>query len=249
MPMQTSATVVYADPAAHFDPFRDSPASDIFLYHDTTDSKLRLSALLCGFNDLRSVAHTIGEAKRKCGDGHAAFNFVLNDMRPEPIARAMLILRALLCAKTESEALQQSHDVIALLFVNWLAVIPPQGRSDWITPALDVSYLHVPPPSTTFKSATERLLAKKLRERVKGAHAMYASSCDEPYPTIEWEGGASVIGEYLEFCHIAAVDRSVPAAIVATKEEPTPEVNGTVQALFFLTSALRRAILLPMFAI
>ncbi|KAI9155987.1 hypothetical protein H9P43_009097 [Blastocladiella emersonii ATCC 22665] len=78
----------------HFDPFRDSHAADIYLYHDASIAGRKLSALLCGFNDLRSVAHTIGEAARK--GSRATMSFTLNDLRAEPIARTLLILHALM---------------------------------------------------------------------------------------------------------------------------------------------------------
>ncbi|KAI9173006.1 hypothetical protein H9P43_007137 [Blastocladiella emersonii ATCC 22665] len=93
VPTQTSASVLLTDPADHFDPFRDSYAADIFLYHDARIAGRKLGALLCGFHDLRSVALTLADAERK--GSRAAMSFVLNDLRPDTIARSLLILHAL----------------------------------------------------------------------------------------------------------------------------------------------------------
>ncbi|KAI9156036.1 hypothetical protein H9P43_009146 [Blastocladiella emersonii ATCC 22665] len=104
IPTQTSATVLYKCPPKHFDPFRDTYATDVFLYHDASKPDRKLSALLCGFNDLRSVAHTLGEAERK--GSRAAMSFTLNDLRPEPIARSLLILHALMYSTFDRAALE-----------------------------------------------------------------------------------------------------------------------------------------------
>ncbi|KAI9155979.1 hypothetical protein H9P43_009089 [Blastocladiella emersonii ATCC 22665] len=92
-PPQTSATLLIADGLERFPPFRDSYAEDLFLYHDATIADRGLSALSCGFHDLRSVAFTLAEAERK--RSRAAMSFVLNDLRPERIARALMVLHAL----------------------------------------------------------------------------------------------------------------------------------------------------------
>ncbi|KAI9156048.1 hypothetical protein H9P43_009158 [Blastocladiella emersonii ATCC 22665] len=105
MPTQTCATVIYTDPSEHFDPFRDSHATDVFLYHDSSDADRKLDVLLCGFNDLRSVALTIGEAERK--GSLAAMSFTLNDLRAEPIARSLLILHALMISELDRETMDR----------------------------------------------------------------------------------------------------------------------------------------------
>ncbi|KAI9175744.1 hypothetical protein H9P43_006108 [Blastocladiella emersonii ATCC 22665] len=90
-PTVTSAALVPNDAADPYCPFgRDYPR-DLFLdYNPRTFVRLDALVLQCG--DLRDVAHTVGEAKRKYGK--SLMDFMLSDSHPEVVARNLLVLNA-----------------------------------------------------------------------------------------------------------------------------------------------------------
>ncbi|KAI9173115.1 hypothetical protein H9P43_007246 [Blastocladiella emersonii ATCC 22665] len=93
---QTSATLALDGETDPYLPFGRSFARDLFVFHNPRENK-RLGAFVFECGDLRDVAHTVGEAKRKYGT--ANLDFVLSDTHFEVLARNLLMLHAV--AQTE----------------------------------------------------------------------------------------------------------------------------------------------------
>ncbi|KAI9168573.1 hypothetical protein H9P43_007946 [Blastocladiella emersonii ATCC 22665] len=143
---QASSTLIEREDGAPFQPYRDTyasdiflyhDASDIFLYHDASDASVELKALLCGFNDLRSVARTFHDAELK--ESAAVMHFLLNDIRAEPIARALLILQAI-CSPVRSVG-----DIERLISQLWFSARLDQAALgfwvDQMRACLDIDWL------------------------------------------------------------------------------------------------------------
>ncbi|KAI9175591.1 hypothetical protein H9P43_006954 [Blastocladiella emersonii ATCC 22665] len=90
-PTQTSATLALNDDSDPYLPYGKSFPRDLFLYHNPRE-RTHLGALVFQCGDLRDVAHTVGEAKRKYGTSN--LNFVLSDTHFEVFARNLLVPRA-----------------------------------------------------------------------------------------------------------------------------------------------------------
>ncbi|KAI9175690.1 hypothetical protein H9P43_006054 [Blastocladiella emersonii ATCC 22665] len=95
-PTQTSATLALDEETDPYLPYGRSFPRDLLMYHNPRESK-HLGALVFQCGDLRDVAHTVGEAKRKYGT--ANLDFVLSDTHFEVLARNLLVLRAVSLVK------------------------------------------------------------------------------------------------------------------------------------------------------
>ncbi|KAI9175553.1 hypothetical protein H9P43_006914 [Blastocladiella emersonii ATCC 22665] len=100
-PTQTSATLALDNETDPYLPYGKSFSRDLFLYHNPRESK-HLGALVFQCGDLRDVAHTVGEARRKYGT--ANLDFVLSDTHFEVLARNLLVLRAVAQTKITDRA-------------------------------------------------------------------------------------------------------------------------------------------------
>ncbi|KAI9175705.1 hypothetical protein H9P43_006069 [Blastocladiella emersonii ATCC 22665] len=91
-PTLTCATLTLDDTADPYLPYGQSYPRDLFFYHNPRFFR-RLDALVFQCGDLRDVAFTFDEAKRKY-DFHCDHTYVLSDTHPEVIARNLLVLHA-----------------------------------------------------------------------------------------------------------------------------------------------------------
>ncbi|KAI9155944.1 hypothetical protein H9P43_009054 [Blastocladiella emersonii ATCC 22665] len=135
-----------------------------------------------------------------------------------------------------------------MLFINWPTVIPPQGKAYGVTPALAVSFLHVPPLSTMGNSTAGRAAMLRLRKVIETSEKEYFRTCGQAYPTIKWEGNADVLGEYFDYCRAVTLDRSIPDEIYLPKVGASKVDEAAAQVQLDLYSALKRGLLLPLFA-
>ncbi|KAI9179882.1 hypothetical protein H9P43_005214 [Blastocladiella emersonii ATCC 22665] len=94
-----------------FRPYGRSHPRDLLLYYaahknkedESTDSDADVLVLGCG--DLRDVARTVSEARSR--DADHGIRFLLNDIRPEALARNLLILHAIVAGNIVEEALMR----------------------------------------------------------------------------------------------------------------------------------------------
>ncbi|KAI9155946.1 hypothetical protein H9P43_009056 [Blastocladiella emersonii ATCC 22665] len=129
---------------------------------------------------------------------------------------------------------------IAVLVVHRRVVLPPHGKANGITPALDVSYLFVPPPPLKTARPALRASAEKVRKLVAAAEAAHCVANGQQVPAV-WcvAESADAIGEYLDYCHAAAPVRSL---------SNVPGTDSGVRAAFdCLKSELKRALLMPLY--
>ncbi|KAI9159478.1 hypothetical protein H9P43_008818 [Blastocladiella emersonii ATCC 22665] len=140
--------------------------------------------------------------------------------------------------------------VIAVLFVHQPIVIPPQGKAVGITPALDVSYVYVPPLPSKSAPAAARASGQKLRKLIKKTENAYVRASEARIPTVDGLGEiGDAIGEYLESCRAATVDREIPDINRFPQTKPGSQKVAPAVATAFasLKSELKRALLLPLF--
>ncbi|KAI9175739.1 hypothetical protein H9P43_006103 [Blastocladiella emersonii ATCC 22665] len=103
-PTLTCATLALGDAADPFYAFGRPYARDIFLHHNPQSLK-RVDALVFQCGDLRDVAFTFAEAKRKYAYA-TDLTFVLSDTHPEVLARNLLVLHAVAgCTEVEEPEL------------------------------------------------------------------------------------------------------------------------------------------------
>ncbi|KAI9173072.1 hypothetical protein H9P43_007203 [Blastocladiella emersonii ATCC 22665] len=132
---------------APLDPFRGTYSRDVFLYHDASEPGRHLDALLLGFHDLRNVAQTMADAQRK--GSAATMKFLLNNVRPEIVARSLSIMHAL-CSKLEAKL-----TFVAQLWFS--ARLEPAARAFWIEQmheCLDRNWLDLASPIRVLDEAT-----------------------------------------------------------------------------------------------
>ncbi|KAI9155961.1 hypothetical protein H9P43_009071 [Blastocladiella emersonii ATCC 22665] len=135
-----------------------------------------------------------------------------------------------------------AQDVIAVIIVHRLVVIPPQGKCHGLTPALDVSYVHVP-LVPWFATPAVRSDAERMRALIANAEQV----CSQQFKAYEClSAGAGVISEYLDFGHMAAVDRSPPDSL-PVEPDAKPGVAAAAAVQSCLDSELKRAVLLPLY--
>ncbi|KAI9175333.1 hypothetical protein H9P43_006719 [Blastocladiella emersonii ATCC 22665] len=140
--------------------------------------------------------------------------------------------------------------LVAVLFVHRPAVLPPQGKGIGITPVLDVSYVYVPPLSTKAASPAARAAGQKLRKLIEKTENAYSRACEQTFSAINWPGGYSdAVAEYLEYCHTAMVDRSLPDInqFPQTKSGMAKVAPATATAFESLKGELKHALLLSLF--
>ncbi|KAI9175704.1 hypothetical protein H9P43_006068 [Blastocladiella emersonii ATCC 22665] len=121
----TSATLALNDTADPYYAFGRSYERDIFfLYNPRTFRRIDALVFQCG--DLRDVAYTFNEAKRKYGRG-ADLTFVLSDMHPEVLARNLLVLHGI--AQCDPDDLYPHVAHIGQLYYSHL--LEPKTRDFW----------------------------------------------------------------------------------------------------------------------
>ncbi|KAI9152466.1 hypothetical protein H9P43_009257 [Blastocladiella emersonii ATCC 22665] len=146
--------------------------------------------------------------------------------------------------------LNAKYGVIGMIFVQNPVVIPPQGKALWITPALDVCFLYVPPVASKTASAAVRANVRRLREIVDQAETAYSTATGgQRFHAIKWTSDhhADVIGEYLDYCSAAVTDRGIPDINQYPMTKPGTEQHAAATAASFevLKGELKRALLLP----
>ncbi|KAI9184573.1 hypothetical protein H9P43_003627 [Blastocladiella emersonii ATCC 22665] len=112
-------------------PYRGVLPRNLLLYHDTVpkddDDEEELDVLVCGCGDLRDVMQSLIDAQSN--DSHRPIHFLLNDIRPEVLARNLLILHAL------SELYKEEDDeygLAALMGQLWYSsLLEPETRVFW----------------------------------------------------------------------------------------------------------------------
>ncbi|KAI9151073.1 hypothetical protein H9P43_009688 [Blastocladiella emersonii ATCC 22665] len=105
-------------------PYGQSYLRDLLLYHNPRLAK-QFDVLALQHANLRDVAHTIGEAKRKYGT--ADLNFVLTNTHPEALARDLLVLHAISTAEF-------ANDRVPARFISQLyfsLLLDPEARAFW----------------------------------------------------------------------------------------------------------------------
>ncbi|KAI9173028.1 hypothetical protein H9P43_007159 [Blastocladiella emersonii ATCC 22665] len=156
------------------DPFRSTYAGDVFLYHDASEPGRHLDALLCGFHDLRAVAQTMADAQRK--GSVAAMSFLLNDVRPEIVARSLLIMYAL-CFEPDVK--------LAFAAQLWFSArLEPAAHEFWIKQmheCLDRDWIDLASPIRVMDEAT--LLAVRRCWRAWIQHASQPSPAENATAT------------------------------------------------------------------
>ncbi|KAI9178756.1 hypothetical protein H9P43_005418 [Blastocladiella emersonii ATCC 22665] len=95
----TCSSMVCGEQFDVYSPYRRECPRDLFLYHDPT-GRPELKALVCGCGDLRDVVRTLEDYGVK--QGTAKLSFVLNDLRPEILARNLLILHTIVDCRAAS---------------------------------------------------------------------------------------------------------------------------------------------------
>ncbi|KAI9159383.1 hypothetical protein H9P43_008723 [Blastocladiella emersonii ATCC 22665] len=145
---------------------------------------------------------------------------------------------------------QGLRGIVALIFVHRPVVIPPQGKAFGLTPALDASYVYVPPLPPKSASPVARANVQRLRKQYEKTENAYARALNLPIPTLRGAGLFSdAVGEYLEYCHAATVDRAIPDIGRFPQTKPGSQgVAAAVAAAFAgFKGELKRALLLPPF--
>ncbi|KAI9175943.1 hypothetical protein H9P43_006307 [Blastocladiella emersonii ATCC 22665] len=110
-----------------YHPFGRTYARDLFFYHNPRVHR-RLDALVFQCGDLRDVARTIGDSKRKYGRG-CDLAFVLSDTRPETIAHNLLVLHAVANFDGSDKSTFARH--IGQLFYS--SLLEPDTHRFWTT--------------------------------------------------------------------------------------------------------------------
>ncbi|KAI9159437.1 hypothetical protein H9P43_008777 [Blastocladiella emersonii ATCC 22665] len=143
-----------------------------------------------------------------------------------------------------------SRGAVALIFAHRPVVIPPQGKAFGLTPALDVSYVYVPPLPPKSAPAAARASGQKLRKLIEKTENAYVRASEARIPTVDGLGEiGDAIGEYLESCRAATVDREIPDINRFPQTKPGSQKVAPAVATAFasLKGELKRALLLPLF--
>ncbi|KAI9175558.1 hypothetical protein H9P43_006919 [Blastocladiella emersonii ATCC 22665] len=125
--------------------------------------------------------------------------------------------------------------LIAVIIVNRPVVIPPQGKAEGLTPALDVSNLYVPGlQSKSTGTAAARANVQRLRKVAEMSETAYFRMCKRLFPIIKCA---------------AMVDQSIPDINMYPQTGPGTRPFAATTAVSFagLKSELKRAVLPPLF--